>query len=155
MTTNDERAGTPRTDAAYSRAALLSLRMQQMESITDFARQLERELQQAEAALEEEKARTTRYWVQLCDTAEALGKISPEAAPYTVEWAKDLRAQLTRLQARNEELEGALNNTRVTLKEYSSTDMRTQAALIHIANIVCDTKLLSPPVGQREQGEGR
>lgn len=38
--------------------------------------------------------RADKFWLMLCDTAEALGKVAPEAAPYTAEWARQLRADL-------------------------------------------------------------
>jgi len=45
------------------------------------------------------------YWLKMCDTAEAMGKVVPEAAPHIVGWAKELIAARDALKARVGELE--------------------------------------------------
>lgn len=55
-------------------------------------------------ALEAAEADRDRWWSKLCDVAEALGKVSPEAAPYADQWARKLREERDNLCANFERI---------------------------------------------------
>jgi chromosome segregation ATPase len=57
---------------------------------------------------DEATKRADNYWATMCDTAEALGKVSPEAAPHIVGWANDLRTRLAAAELNSSELVKAL-----------------------------------------------
>lgn len=48
-----------------------------------------------------------KWWIQLCDTVSAMGLVSPEAAPYSVEHAEVMKIKLDSLQGRIRELAAA------------------------------------------------
>ena len=43
--------------------------------------------------------RADKYWLLLCKTVEAMGKIAPESAPYADQWAADLNQRAERAEA--------------------------------------------------------
>jgi hypothetical protein len=73
------------------------------------------------AALGDGVAKRDDYWALLCRTVEAMGKVSPEAAPYADQWAGKLRADLDAERARAEGLERDLTVVRAQVAEVESS----------------------------------
>ena len=49
-----------------------------------------------------------QYWTQLCETVEAMGKLSPEAAPFAARHARELKARTTAAEAKLAAAEAAM-----------------------------------------------
>lgn len=55
-----------------------------------------------------QRASSEKWWNVLCDTAEALGKVAPEAAPHVAGWAKALREDRDTQRAGRERAEASV-----------------------------------------------
>lgn len=66
---------------------------------TEAAREILDELAAVEKERDACKAESAKWWKQICETVEALGLVSPEAAPYSVEHGRRISAMLSTAKA--------------------------------------------------------
>ena len=78
--------------------------MNNEESLIELSRQLSAEKARAESA----ELSRDQYWTQLCETVEAMGKLSPEAAPFAARHARELKARTNAAEAKLAAAEAAM-----------------------------------------------
>lgn len=101
----------PLLAAAIDEGTLLTRRVKTLESELETLREKHQRLQKDFNAVNND---AERYWGIMCDTAEALGKTVPEAAPHIVGWAKELVRKNDLLKERAEKAEGELQKASAT-----------------------------------------